>query len=135
MQAVPWPKLVIAVGACGFPAGRTSTTPRSTTARRRLLPVDLFVPGCPPHPLSILDGLLSLLGHRLSSRGVLGCNKCSLRGFQAAYQLETQARALAWRRVGMWTDRDFLSDLSRAPFAPRPVVVYNGGNSIPGQLP
>ncbi len=27
-----------------------------------LLPVDLFVPGCPPHPFTILDGLLRLLG-------------------------------------------------------------------------
>jgi NADH:ubiquinone oxidoreductase subunit B-like Fe-S oxidoreductase len=27
-----------------------------------VLPVDLFVPGCPPHPLTILDGLLRLLG-------------------------------------------------------------------------
>jgi NADH:ubiquinone oxidoreductase subunit B-like Fe-S oxidoreductase len=27
-----------------------------------LLPVDLFIPGCPPHPWTILDGLLRLLG-------------------------------------------------------------------------
>jgi len=29
-----------------------------------LLPVDLFIPGCPPHPLTILDGLLRLLKKR-----------------------------------------------------------------------
>ena len=27
-----------------------------------LVPVDMFIPGCPPHPLTILDGLLRLLG-------------------------------------------------------------------------
>ena len=32
------------------------------TALRDILPVDLFVPGCPPHPLTLLDGLLRLLG-------------------------------------------------------------------------
>jgi len=33
-----------------------------------LLPVDLFIPGCPPHPLTILDGLLRMLG-RLEESG------------------------------------------------------------------
>ena len=54
---------MIAVGACAISGGPVRRSPggdgRPATA---VLPVDLFIPGCPPHPLTILDGLLRLLG-------------------------------------------------------------------------
>jgi Ni,Fe-hydrogenase III small subunit len=61
-EAVPSPKLVIAVGACALSGGPFRGSPEVTNGVGNLLPVDLWVPGCPPHPLTMLDGLLRLLG-------------------------------------------------------------------------
>ena len=61
-QAVPAPKLVIAVGACAISGGPYIDRPEIHNGITEILPVDLYVPGCPPHPLTILDGLLRLLG-------------------------------------------------------------------------
>jgi len=61
-EAVPPPKLVIAVGACAISGGPFAGSPEVGTGVSDVLPVDLWVPGCPPHPLTTLDGLLRLLG-------------------------------------------------------------------------
>lgn len=61
-EAVPAPKLVIAVGACAISGGPYRDHPEVHNGCGGLVPVDLFVPGCPPHPLTILDGMLRLLG-------------------------------------------------------------------------
>jgi len=61
-DAVPDPKIVIAVGACAIAGGPFAGHPQVRDGASAVVPVDLFVPGCPPHPLTILDGLLRLLG-------------------------------------------------------------------------
>ena len=61
-DAVPPPKIVIAVGACAISGGPYYDRPEQLGGASSVVPVDLFVPGCPPHPLTILDGLLRLLG-------------------------------------------------------------------------
>jgi Ni,Fe-hydrogenase III small subunit/ferredoxin len=60
--AVPPPKIAIAVGACAISGGPFSTHPQQLGGAAAKVPIDLYVPGCPPHPLTILDGLLRLLG-------------------------------------------------------------------------
>ena len=60
--AVPHPKLVIAVGACAISGGPFINHPEQHNGADSVVPVDLYIPGCPPHPWTILDGLLRLLG-------------------------------------------------------------------------
>lgn len=61
-EAVPTPKIVIAVGACAIAGGPYAGHKEVHDGVESILPVDLYIPGCPPHPIVILDGLLRLLG-------------------------------------------------------------------------
>jgi Ni,Fe-hydrogenase III small subunit len=61
-EAVPAPKIVIAVGACAISGGPFIDHPEIHNGADAVVPVDLYVPGCPPHPVTILDALLRLLG-------------------------------------------------------------------------
>lgn len=61
-EAIPEPRLVIAVGACAINGGPFRDSPEVGNGVPADLPVDLWIPGCPPHPLTVLDGLLRLLG-------------------------------------------------------------------------
>ncbi len=61
-DAIPPPKIVLAVGACAISGGPYYDRPEQLGGAASVVPVDLFIAGCPPHPLTILDGLLRLLG-------------------------------------------------------------------------
>jgi len=61
-EATPAPRLVIAVGACAINGGPFRGSPEVGDGVPDDIPVDLWIPGCPPHPLTILDGMLRLLG-------------------------------------------------------------------------
>lgn len=53
---------MIAVGACAIAGGPYQDHPEVLNVANNVVPVDLFIPGCPPHPPTILDGLLRLFG-------------------------------------------------------------------------
>lgn len=59
--AMPDPKIVIAVGACAL-GGIYPDDPFTHGAVERILPVDVYIPGCPPSPLALLQGLLVAVG-------------------------------------------------------------------------
>jgi Ni,Fe-hydrogenase III small subunit/Pyruvate/2-oxoacid:ferredoxin oxidoreductase delta subunit len=61
-EAVPTPRLVIALGACAISGGPYAGCPEAGAGVDLGVPVDLFVPGCPPSPWTTLHGLLGLLG-------------------------------------------------------------------------
>jgi Ni,Fe-hydrogenase III small subunit/formate hydrogenlyase subunit 6/NADH:ubiquinone oxidoreductase subunit I len=61
-EATPTPRIVIAVGACAINGGPFRGSTEVSNGVPEDIPVDLWVPGCPPHPLTILDGMLRLLG-------------------------------------------------------------------------
>ena len=58
-EATPAPKVVIAVGNCTISGGIFRGSPEINDGLESLLPVDLFIPGCPPHPMTNLHALLS----------------------------------------------------------------------------
>ena len=59
--AMPEPKLVVAVGACGSDGGIFGESYASCGRVANVIPVDLAIPGCPPPPIEILRGILSVV--------------------------------------------------------------------------
>ncbi|MCD6429676.1 MAG: hydrogenase [Deltaproteobacteria bacterium] len=58
-EAVPSPKVVIASGACAISGGPFYGSDEIVGDLNSLIPVDLYIPGCPPHPLTTLHALLN----------------------------------------------------------------------------
>jgi len=62
LDAVPAPKLVVAVGSCACGGGAWFDTYSTLGGADKVLPVDLYIPGCPPRPEAILYGVALALG-------------------------------------------------------------------------
>jgi Ni,Fe-hydrogenase III small subunit len=66
-EATPEPKLVIAVGDCGACGGVFGESYASLGAVANVIPVDVVIPGCPPTPTALLQGILAAIGRRSNS--------------------------------------------------------------------
>ncbi|WP_026607262.1 NADH-quinone oxidoreductase subunit B family protein [Methylocapsa acidiphila] len=60
-QATPAPKWVVAAGDCAFDGGVFAGSYACIGGVSAVVPVDLYIPGCPPTPLSLLKGLIALI--------------------------------------------------------------------------
>ena len=61
-EAMPEPRLVVAVGACAISGGVFAGSYASGDGIAGTLPIDVFVPGCPPRPEALIHGLLVAVG-------------------------------------------------------------------------
>jgi Ni,Fe-hydrogenase III small subunit len=66
-RAMSEPKVVVAVGACGISGGIFGVNYASLGGVDKVLPVDVYIPGCPPRPQALLHGILLAVG-RLAER-------------------------------------------------------------------
>ncbi|OGP65043.1 MAG: hypothetical protein A3K22_01065 [Deltaproteobacteria bacterium RBG_16_42_7] len=61
-NATPSPKLVVAVGDCGYNGGIFGESYASLGGIGKVIPVNVYIPGCPPLPTAILQGILKVIG-------------------------------------------------------------------------
>jgi Ni,Fe-hydrogenase III small subunit/Pyruvate/2-oxoacid:ferredoxin oxidoreductase delta subunit len=63
-EATPPPRLVVAVGACGCSGGIFGVNYATRGGVDAILPVDVYIPGCPPNPHALLHGILQAMKGR-----------------------------------------------------------------------
>ena len=68
-EAMPDPKLVVALGDCGCTGGVFGESYASRGRVSNVIPVDVAIPGCPPSPIRILQGILAALSSSPHRRG------------------------------------------------------------------
>jgi NADH:ubiquinone oxidoreductase subunit B-like Fe-S oxidoreductase len=68
-DAMPAPKLVVAVGACGCSGGIFAGSHAIIGGVDTMIPVDGYIPGCPPTPSMLVTGIMEVLKRCVGKRG------------------------------------------------------------------
>jgi ech hydrogenase subunit C len=70
-EQMPSPKVVVAIGACGLSGGIFREAYNVVGGVDKVIPVDVYVPGCPAKPEAIIDGVVTALGRFQEKRQAL----------------------------------------------------------------
>jgi Ni,Fe-hydrogenase III small subunit len=63
-KSISEPKIVFAVGACTISGGVFADSDELNREFLNTVKIDLFIPGCPPHPLTIINAILDFIGKK-----------------------------------------------------------------------